>query len=230
MLGGEEGSAAAKLLELLVALGEVFGAERLVPVESAHISGVSYKNLGPPWRPVWQADPRVLGDITKHIGDVEPRFGDMDADGDLDLMIVRGSGRVWFVRNIGSASEPMFEDTDYVNGIPSASGPSPSIGLGDLDSDGDLDIVRVTWDTWPECFENIGTPQVFEFVENPDMMIGVSIPPTGYGKGVDLMDIDADGDPDMILAIGYGENLLFLNGGATPVERTSWGVIKAMYR
>jgi predicted aconitase len=46
MLGGEEGPAASKLLELLVALGEVFGAERLVPVESAHISGVSYKNLG----------------------------------------------------------------------------------------------------------------------------------------------------------------------------------------
>jgi predicted aconitase len=46
MLGGEEGPGAAKLLELLVALGEVFGAERLVPVESAHIAGVSYKNLG----------------------------------------------------------------------------------------------------------------------------------------------------------------------------------------
>jgi predicted aconitase len=46
MLAGEEGPGAAKLLELLVALGEVFGAERLVPVESAHIAGVSYKNLG----------------------------------------------------------------------------------------------------------------------------------------------------------------------------------------
>jgi predicted aconitase len=46
MLEGVEGPAAAKLLELLVSLGEVFGAERLVLVESAHISGVSYKNLG----------------------------------------------------------------------------------------------------------------------------------------------------------------------------------------
>jgi predicted aconitase len=46
MLSGGEGAAAAKMLELLVALGEVFGAERLVQVESAHISGVSYKNLG----------------------------------------------------------------------------------------------------------------------------------------------------------------------------------------
>ncbi|MDP6457758.1 MAG: aconitase X catalytic domain-containing protein [Candidatus Bathyarchaeota archaeon] len=46
ILEGNEGPGAAKFLELLVALGEVFGAERLIPVESAHISGVSYKNLG----------------------------------------------------------------------------------------------------------------------------------------------------------------------------------------
>jgi len=46
MLAGEEGPAAARMLELIVALGEVFSAERLVPVESAHVSGVSYKNLG----------------------------------------------------------------------------------------------------------------------------------------------------------------------------------------
>jgi predicted aconitase len=46
MIGGEAGDAMRKSMELLVALGDVFGAERLVPVESAHISGVSYANLG----------------------------------------------------------------------------------------------------------------------------------------------------------------------------------------
>lgn len=46
MLDGEEGIAVRKSLELIVTLGRVFGAERLVSVESAHISGVSYKNLG----------------------------------------------------------------------------------------------------------------------------------------------------------------------------------------
>jgi predicted aconitase len=46
MMDGEEGFAVKKSMDLLVALGEVFGAERLVPVESAHISGVSYMNLG----------------------------------------------------------------------------------------------------------------------------------------------------------------------------------------
>jgi len=46
MLAGGEGPAAAKMLELIVTLGEVFGAQRLVQVESAHVSGVSYNNLG----------------------------------------------------------------------------------------------------------------------------------------------------------------------------------------
>jgi predicted aconitase len=46
MLDGEKGLAIRKSMELLVALGDVFGAEQLVQVESAHISGVSYKNLG----------------------------------------------------------------------------------------------------------------------------------------------------------------------------------------
>ena len=190
-----------------------------------------YWNMGPPEAPVWQADPSVLGDIMKPIDDAEPRFGDMDADGDLDLMIIRGSGRVWYAQNVGSSSEPVFEDIGWVDGIPWASGAGSSIGLGDLDSDGDLDLVRVSYDTWPECFENVGTPQEFGFVENPSMLVGVSLYPNTGAWGMDLLDIDGDGDPDMILAVGLGyENLLFLNGGATPVEPTSWSVIKAMYR
>jgi len=46
MMAGDEGDAVRKSMELIEGLGEVFGAEKLVPVESAHISGVSYKNLG----------------------------------------------------------------------------------------------------------------------------------------------------------------------------------------
>jgi predicted aconitase len=46
MLSGEEGIAVQKAMELLTALGEVFGAERMVRVESAQIAGVSYGNIG----------------------------------------------------------------------------------------------------------------------------------------------------------------------------------------
>ncbi len=46
ILEGEEGWAASKAMEILVALGDAVGADRLIPVEWAHVSGVSYKNLG----------------------------------------------------------------------------------------------------------------------------------------------------------------------------------------
>ena len=46
ILAGEEGETRQKMLELVVALGKVFGAERLVPIKSAQVSGASYKTIG----------------------------------------------------------------------------------------------------------------------------------------------------------------------------------------
>ena len=46
MLAGEAGRATRKAMQILVALGEIYGAEKLVRVSSVQVSGVSYKNLG----------------------------------------------------------------------------------------------------------------------------------------------------------------------------------------
>lgn len=46
MLDGEEGYAVKKSMEILVALGEIYGAERLIKVGSVQVAGVSYHNLG----------------------------------------------------------------------------------------------------------------------------------------------------------------------------------------
>jgi predicted aconitase len=46
ILAGEEGETRQRMLELLVALGKVFGAEQLVPIRSAQVSGASYKTIG----------------------------------------------------------------------------------------------------------------------------------------------------------------------------------------
>lgn len=46
MLDGEQGPATRKAMEILVALGKIYGAEALIPVTSVQISGVSYANLG----------------------------------------------------------------------------------------------------------------------------------------------------------------------------------------
>jgi predicted aconitase len=46
MLTGEEGYAVKKSLEILVALGDIYGADRLIKVGSVQVAGVSYHNLG----------------------------------------------------------------------------------------------------------------------------------------------------------------------------------------
>lgn len=43
---GERGETLRRMMEILVALGDIYGAEKLVPVRSVQIAGVSFKNIG----------------------------------------------------------------------------------------------------------------------------------------------------------------------------------------
>lgn len=45
-LVGEEGPGRQKAMELLVAIGDIYGAKRLIPVTSAQVSGASFKTIG----------------------------------------------------------------------------------------------------------------------------------------------------------------------------------------
>ena len=46
MLDGSHGNATRKAMEIITTLGEIYGANRLIPVSSVQIAGVSYHNLG----------------------------------------------------------------------------------------------------------------------------------------------------------------------------------------
>ena len=46
MLDGSYGWATRKSMEILTTLGSIYGAERMVPVTSVQVAGVSYDNLG----------------------------------------------------------------------------------------------------------------------------------------------------------------------------------------
>ena len=45
-LAGERGPGMQRAMELLVALGRIYDADSLIPITSAHLSGVSYKTIG----------------------------------------------------------------------------------------------------------------------------------------------------------------------------------------
>lgn len=46
MLDGEYGFALQKAMEILVAIGKIYNAERMVKISSAHVSGISYRSCG----------------------------------------------------------------------------------------------------------------------------------------------------------------------------------------
>lgn len=58
MYNGEYGEAISKSMKILVTLGEINDAERLIPINSAHIAGLSYKTHG-------DAGIRYLEDLVK---------------------------------------------------------------------------------------------------------------------------------------------------------------------
>lgn len=85
ILAGERGETRQKMLELLVALGKVFGAERLVPIKSAQVSGASYKTIGEyglQWLSSLDAK-AVVPAVLNPIGMPRGRWQEMGVDADF---------------------------------------------------------------------------------------------------------------------------------------------------
>jgi hypothetical protein len=48
MLDGEQGEVMERMFRLLVRLGDIYGADKMIPVGSVQVAGVSYKSIGDP--------------------------------------------------------------------------------------------------------------------------------------------------------------------------------------
>ncbi|MCK4613595.1 MAG: aconitase X catalytic domain-containing protein [Thermoplasmata archaeon] len=48
IIEGEQGEVPARMFRLLVRLGDIYGADRMIPVGSVQVAGVSYKSIGDP--------------------------------------------------------------------------------------------------------------------------------------------------------------------------------------
>lgn len=46
MRDGEKGNPVRTAMEILIALGKIYGAEKMIPVRSAHVAGLSLKSHG----------------------------------------------------------------------------------------------------------------------------------------------------------------------------------------
>jgi hypothetical protein len=187
-----------------------------------------YENVGSATQPVWQQQNSMYESLSPGSWTC-PELADLDDDGDLDLVLAVYWGLRAY-RNTGTPQVPSWtRDDSFVDGVSLAHACSDP-NLADLDDDGDLDIVlgSTYGDSPIVCFENIGTAQTPEWNENGDLLTDV---PMSVGSwGLDLEDLDADGDIDLLVIRGNGPKVYLNLGSVTPVEPSSWGRIKALFR
>ncbi|MCD6337035.1 MAG: T9SS type A sorting domain-containing protein [Candidatus Marinimicrobia bacterium] len=142
----------------------------------------------------------------------QPRFADMDADGDMDMILGSTTDKPLFLTNTGTSTSPQFT---FINDIFSpVSELDAEMGVCyDIDADGDLDFISAGY-TGIQLYLNTGNAVAPMFFKVNDFFTGLSVG-IGAGPVIDLGDIDHDGDLDMLVGLGEsGIVKIYTNSGS----------------
>lgn len=155
-------------------------------------------------------------------GSAKPAFADMDADGDYDLIVGRDNGNIFFYNNTGNATSPSFtyQTTwfDVGNGDNYA---TPS--AGDLDGDGDFDLVVGEFRGWVRSYENNGTTATPSWNMSMQYWLGN----VGSWSHAEFVDFDGDGDKDAVVGRNTDSTTSYItyyrnDGGGRFTEVMNW--------
>ena len=137
---------------------------------------------------------------------MDARPGDIDQDGDLDLVVAQEFGPNIILLNDGTGQ---FTNASAAR-LPQVVHDSEDIGLADFDGDNDLDLIFVSEDDQTnEFYLNDGTGH-FTAAHN-------RIPVSGTSNAVLAADVDGDEDIDILIG-NAGQNVLLLNDGTGHFE------------
>jgi len=174
-----------------------------------------YENTGDEFAPRIDAEnPFDAIDVSY---DAKPALGDVDDDGDLDLVTGEYTGVLRYFQN----------DAGVFTEISGASNPFDGIDVGyysaptlvDFDDDGDLDIfIGEKYGTISYYENDAGTYVLQAGVDNPFDLVDI-----GYRPALSFIDYDDDGDLDVFIGEKYGTNgsiLYFQNSGGALTQQT----------
>ena len=199
-----------------------------------------YKNNGTATSPTFafQQNNFLQADMVDVGENSVPALVDVDADGDADLLVGNRQGSIWFFRNEGTRSRPVFkkETTDYLS-LAASGFRDVKPQFTDLNGDGKPDLIlTVTTGTTGAIkymLNTAGANQAMTFLVAQIKTLPVTLP---VGSVPAFYDLDKDGDKDLILASSTVNSatsgaLLFYRNTGTAANPTytlvtdSWGNI-----
>ena len=172
-----------------------------------------------------------------------PALADLDGDADPDLVVVAENGTVYFYENTGRAASPGFTRRS------GADNPLQGVDLdsystaafADLDGDADPDIIVGKGDGTIDYYENTGTAARPGFTQRTGAANPFDAVDAGRVIAPVIIDLDADGDPDLVVVVEDGIIRYFENtgtatgpeftertGNANPVEDVPLGFYGAL--
>jgi hypothetical protein len=163
-----------------------------------------------------------------------PTLGDVDGDGLTDMIVANRkrfslnesyTSRLHFFKNIGTTTQPAFDliDTNFLN-IPSLQLTNIHPALGDLDADGDLDLLVGDLNGILHRFTNVtqsGT-LLFEPVSEPLIDAGGISIDVGQSATPQVFDVDNDGKSDLIIGCLNGSVFYYRNIGTPQIPIFEW--------
>ena len=151
------------------------------------------------------------------IGANNVTLADFDGDGLADMWVNIDAGIKVFLNAQNGDAAGTFTDTGQSLTSTKTNQSYRGLAVGDIDGDGDIDAVTGTWAENMDIWVNDGTGA---FSNTGVLGTGRLDTSAGASNGVDLGDLDGDGDLDIFVFNRYISNKVFLNDGTGTFTET----------